>query len=214
MTNQIASLRGAPITVLFTLLSLGGTAKTSKLRRVTGYSQPTISHACQMLSESGLIIDGLTGWTVLGVGLQHILGVGKNFLPTATDSYIDSKQIPLQLPEAEGKNILLLRKCGIGSPILEQLATLDEGFIADHVDAWVAERPKKTTALLIHRIRSGDIPPETEASRKRKETEAERTRHQADCEWVADPYKECTCGVFARDMEGHARELKERYGAE
>jgi hypothetical protein len=159
--NYIALLRGAPLTVLWALLQEGGLSTTAKLGRITGYSQPTITKACKMLCDAGIAVDGLMGWSMLGQGLQMILGEdgkGKNFLPTTTVNYIDKNQIPLNLKAEEGKNFLLLRAAGVGEPMLTRLASeLDEDYVSAHVAKW--RKDKLPPNVLVHRLRNKDLAP-------------------------------------------------------
>ena len=155
--NYIALLKGAPITVLFALLSEGGCASTGKLIRITGYSQPTVSRACRQLCEAGLAVSGQVGWTVLEGELQMVLGT-KNILPTTTVFNIDDKQITLNLKAEEGKNILVLKQAGIGEPLRSQLASLPLDYLEAHISHWRKE--KKPVNILIHRLKNGDKAPE------------------------------------------------------
>jgi hypothetical protein len=175
--TALRSLKGAPLSCLIALMFANQPVGKEWLARVTGYSDKPVSAAMDYLLEMGFVIHGgRCDWRIhhdfysLPLANPHLISEvsrkNSDFLPTTTALIVDSintvenavavKEVVPSIRD-NSESIHLMKLAGIGNPTLTQLAN------QDHVTPYYvlahtlqAKKEKKTTGLLIHRMKSKD----------------------------------------------------------
>lgn len=87
MRTMFRLIKGAPITVLFALLHLGGEAGLMELCKLTTLSDKTVDKALQTLKDAGLVTRTHyhTGWVLTRGGFQLPLELAQHFVTPRGD---------------------------------------------------------------------------------------------------------------------------------
>lgn len=183
--NYIALLRGAPITVFLAILSVGGQTTIERLVRITGYSKPTVIAAAQKLCGAGIATNNVMGLTLIGVGLQMVLGESYSIIAEVWDKRENSLPDVVGLKSIVNKESLkdttltgkknLLAKAGISEPMRSRLAELPhctKEYLVAHVKEW-RKNSHLGIGILINRLRGADPAPLSKEEKRRKYTEGE-----------------------------------------
>lgn len=177
--NQLRLIKGAPLTVLITLLIMGGFANNKALYFL--YGPKTTAKAFDTLSDAGFVTKVTGGWQLTKGGAQLALQfqnsekVGKiptfnekvgnipTFAPTTTiNNNTNNKTLSInssstekmgEIPTFDEEVINTLKGVGVGDPMRSTLAGLDHvtlDYLQGHIAAWKAEKnPKKKTLGLL-----------------------------------------------------------------
>ena len=87
MRTMFRLVKGAPLTVLFALLHLGGEAGLMELCKLTTLSDKTVDKALQTLKDAGLVTRTHyhAGWVLTRGGFQLPMELGKHFISPRGD---------------------------------------------------------------------------------------------------------------------------------